>query len=305
MKLEKVLEKLKELFDKWGLEQKDWILIADYAVKLQGYKVRVRKNHFNTIINKEKLPWKVKEGFEIFPPKDSIWSKDYIKWMRLTGFETDLIPYGRKKIKEYLKYRAIYNLPNKKHIYLITMEGNLIILDDYLVHCREKEAGVDKGIYLLNVIKGLQIASRKKRDEKSTILADKILKKYEFLNKKESKKQQIFDGKIKGEGVYGGKVIGIAKLIKTRANKDIDVKEKIILVTKMTSPDFVIIINKIKGIITDKGGRLCHAAILAREFKIPCIIGTKTATKIINNGDLVELDADFGTAKILQKRSKL
>lgn len=302
MKLEKVLEKLEKLFSKWGFMQKDWILIADYAVKLQGYGVKVRRGHFNTMIDKKKIPWNAKEGFEIFPPKNSVWSNDYIKWMKATGFETDLIVYDSKKVKKYLKYSIAYELPNKKSIYLITMEGNLIILDDYLVHCREQEAGVDKGIYLLNVIEGLQVASKEKKDKKSIILAGKILKKYEFLINKKLEKQKIFRGKIKGDGIYGGKVVGRAKLIKYRSSKYIDLKEKVILVTEMTSPDFVIIINKIKGMVTDKGGRLCHAAILAREFGIPCIIGTKMATKVINNNDLIELDADLGTVRILEKK---
>ena len=156
MKLEKVLEKLKELFGKWGLEQKDWILVANYAVKLQGYDVRLRKGHFNTIVDKKKLPWNVKEGFEIFPPKNSIWSKDYIEWMKLTGFETDLIAYDSRKIKKYLKYSITYKLPNKGSIYLITMEGNLISLNDFLVHCREEEAGKRWDCHLLRTDRGVQ-----------------------------------------------------------------------------------------------------------------------------------------------------
>jgi len=301
MKLEKVIEKLEELLRKWGLKRDQWILIANYAFKLQGYESKLRKGHLITMVNREKLPWKVKEGLEVFPPKGSVWEKDFIKWMKQTGFETDLMVYSDREIKKYLNNSILYKLPNKKLVRLITMEGNLISLNHFLTHCREEEAGIDKGVYLLGVIEDLKKASEKKKDKKSVLLADKILKKYAFLKQKKQRKQKIFDGKIQGKGIYGGKVIGRVTLIRRRG-KVVNMKKRGILVTKMTSPDFVIMISKIKGVITDEGGRLCHAAILAREFGIPCVIGTEIATKVIKNGDLVELDADLGVVKILQRK---
>ena len=73
-----------------------------------------------------------------------------------------------------------------------------------------------------------------------------------------------------------------------------------ILVTKMTSVKCASIIPKIAAIVTDDGGRLCHAAILSREFKIPCIVGTKIATKVLKDGDLVEVDAEKGVVRTLR-----
>jgi len=303
MELEKVIEKLEKLLRKWGIKRDQWILIANYALKLQGYESKLRKGHFNTILYKEKLPWKVKEGFEVFPPKNSAWEKDNIKWMKETNFETDLIPYNSRKVKKYLKYSILYKLPNKRLVRLITMEGNLISLNDYLVHCREEEAGIAKGVYLLDVIEDLKKASEKKEDKKSVSLANKILKKYAFLKQKKQRKQKIFDGKIQGKGIYGGKVIGRVTLIRRRG-KVVNMKEKGIIVAKMTSPDFVIMISKIKGIITDEGGKLCHAAILAREFGIPCVVETEIATKAIKDRDIVQLDADLGVVKILKRRNE-
>lgn len=75
-----------------------------------------------------------------------------------------------------------------------------------------------------------------------------------------------------------------------------------ILVSGMTRPEFMPLMQKAKGIITDEGGITCHAAIISRELKIPCIIGTKIATQILKDGDEVELDADKGTVKILNKK---
>jgi pyruvate,water dikinase len=72
-----------------------------------------------------------------------------------------------------------------------------------------------------------------------------------------------------------------------------------ILVTGMTRPDYIPYIKKSAGFITDAGGILSHAAITARELKKPCIIGTETGTKILKNGDMVEIDGEHGTVTVI------
>ncbi len=67
-----------------------------------------------------------------------------------------------------------------------------------------------------------------------------------------------------------------------------------ILVTEMTDPLYMPAIKKAKAIVTDIGGLLCHAAITAREMKIPCIVNTKKATKIFKNGQKIIVDASKG-----------
>ena len=58
--------------------------------------------------------------------------------------------------------------------------------------------------------------------------------------------------------------------------------------------------EKAAAFVTDEGGITCHAAIVAREMKKPCIIGTKIATKVLKDGDLVEVDAEKGIVRILK-----
>lgn len=67
-----------------------------------------------------------------------------------------------------------------------------------------------------------------------------------------------------------------------------------ILVTEMTSPLFLPVMKKAGAIITDIGGLLCHAAIVAREFEIPCIVNTKEGTKVLKDGQLVTVNATKG-----------
>ena len=70
-----------------------------------------------------------------------------------------------------------------------------------------------------------------------------------------------------------------------------------ILVASMTRPEYVPLMKKAAAIITDEGGITSHAAIISRELKIPCIVGTKIATKILKDGDLVEVDAKNGVVR--------
>src|SRR3989338_1642614 len=75
-----------------------------------------------------------------------------------------------------------------------------------------------------------------------------------------------------------------------------------ILVAPETTPDFVPAFKKARAVVTDRGGITSHAAVVSREFNIPCIIGTSIATQVFKDGDLVEVDAEKGIVrKITQK----
>ncbi len=73
-----------------------------------------------------------------------------------------------------------------------------------------------------------------------------------------------------------------------------------ILVTGMTRPDYLPYIKKSAGFITDAGGILSHAAITARELKKPCIIGTEAGTKLLKDGDIVEINGEKGTVTLIK-----
>tara|TARA_Y100000310_G_C20703481_1_gene832291 strand:- start:3325 stop:4617 length:1293 start_codon:yes stop_codon:yes gene_type:complete len=104
---------------------------------------------------------------------------------------------------------------------------------------------------------------------------------------------------VKGIIAQTGKVAGIVKILK--GVEDLDkVKKGDILVTQMTFPSFLPAMNRAAAFITDEGGITCHAAIVAREMKKPCIIGTKNATKVLKDGMKVEVNADDGLVKIIK-----
>ena len=102
---------------------------------------------------------------------------------------------------------------------------------------------------------------------------------------------------LKGLPASPGKITGRAKIL--MGTEEISkFNEGDILVTKMTSPDWVPIMGKAKAIITDEGGLTCHAAIVSRELGVPCIVGTssygKKATETINDNELITVDAKTG-----------
>jgi pyruvate,water dikinase len=105
---------------------------------------------------------------------------------------------------------------------------------------------------------------------------------------------------LKGSVAYPGKVIGKVKIIQRK--EDMSKMEKgDILVSFATNPELVPAMKKAGAIVTDEGGITCHAAIVSREMKIPCVIGTKNASKIFKDGDLVEVDAERGLVKIIKE----
>jgi phosphohistidine swiveling domain-containing protein len=78
-------------------------------------------------------------------------------------------------------------------------------------------------------------------------------------------------------------------------------KEGEILVAPMTSPEYIFAMKRAKAIITDTGGLTSHAAIVSRELKIPCLVGTKIATRVLRDGDVVKVDVTKGVVKIVSQ----
>ena len=106
-------------------------------------------------------------------------------------------------------------------------------------------------------------------------------------------------GQVGNKGIY----TGTARIIMN--NRDFSkMQNGDVLVSTMTTPDFVVLMHTSGAIVTDIGGMLCHAAIVSREINRPCIIGTKIATQVLHDGDLVEVDADNGVVRVIKKAAK-
>jgi len=118
-----------------------------------------------------------------------------------------------------------------------------------------------------------------------------------FYEQQENIKEVI---EIKGQTGCLGKIKGTVCLVRSIKTEGKKFKAGDILVTGMTRPEFVALMRKASAIVTDEGGITCHAAIVSRELKIPCVIGTRIATKVLKDGDIVEVDAHKGIIKKLK-----
>ncbi len=116
----------------------------------------------------------------------------------------------------------------------------------------------------------------------------------------ETKKYDKNKKEIIGQVAYKGRAKGRVRIIRRLDQMD-KIERGDILVSPMTTPNYLTAMKKAAAFITDEGGITSHAAIVAREMKKPCIIGTKIATKVLKDGDLVEVDAERGVAKILKR----
>ncbi len=147
--------------------------------------------------------------------------------------------------------------------------------------------------------KGCVVFSDKVIASKSLSEANKNLKKLGLYLPKEEK--VLLQNIIKGQVAFKGRRVGKVKLLYSK--KDMaKVKKGDIIVSPMTVSYFEPALIKAAAIVTDEGGITVHAAIFSREFRIPCIVGTKIATKVLKDGDLVEVDADKGVVKILKRK---
>lgn len=191
----------------------------------------------------------------------------------------------------YLAAETVYPLYDRAHKRLVNKFRNKSI-DNYTI----KE--------LLNILSTNKIEQREKnyiffgtkRNTKIYIgeAAKKFLRQHLFAQLKSNKAKEL-----KGLPAYLGKVRGKVKIVRGLADaKNCAGK---IFVCRETIIEYAPYLKKVLGLVTDIGGINSHAAIIAREFKIPCVVGTNFATQILHDGDIVEVDANKGTIKVIKK----
>jgi phosphohistidine swiveling domain-containing protein len=140
----------------------------------------------------------------------------------------------------------------------------------------------------------------KSLDDYGVIVGEKVCR---YLNKHLEITQEQADDviELKGQIAQPGKAQGRVKLV-FGSQHNFKVKRGDILVSVSTSPQLLPAMKLSAAFITDMGGITSHAAIVSRELKTPCIVGTKIATRVLHDGDLVEVDANQGVIKIIKRK---
>jgi len=230
----------------------------------------------------------------------------YIQVIKPNEFEKSILNIAEKMVwakprrKDYQSksyYHLSFLLKEIANRLNITLNQSFYCSLDMLKETLENNASID--IEKIETIKNLHIIIPSEDAEVFVYLG----KEAEQFCKLEIQAKPVKDKnttEIKGSTAYKGKVIGIVKIInKPQEMEKMEIGN--ILVSLATTPDIITAMKKAAAIITDKGGLTCHAAIVARELKIPTIVGTEIATQVLQDGDFVEVDADTGIIKIISK----
>lgn len=181
-----------------------------------------------------------------------------------------------KKLKKHVK-------GEKEFKELMWYDPNSLIM--YLRGKRlpKSELSTRKKCYILSIEKG-----------KLKILSGDIAER--TFQKNFDEKVSTHISELKGTVASLGIARGSVKIIITQEDQK-KMNNGDILISTMTTPRLMLAVKKAAAIVTDEGGLTAHAAIVSRELGIPCIVGTKIATKVLVDGDLVEVDAVKGLVK--------
>ena len=148
------------------------------------------------------------------------------------------------------------------------------------------------------------VFAKERRKNSVFLIAPKFEVPRLLVGKETKKITKEFVSVNRNSHIYGsiacqGVVVGRARVV-LKEHQFGKFQKGEVLITTSTRPEFVPIMSMASAIITDEGGLTSHAAIIARELRIPCIIGTKHATEIFSDGDLVKVDADKGVISIVK-----
>lgn len=203
--------------------------------------------------------------------------------------------------------QAIVFRDDKKKLFLLGVE----LMDRWLrAYCKENGLNFKEMRWLSmgEILSGNHLIKAKKAELLGRRLGiatplgydDVSLGLWKKVQKVQSSKEIIRE--IKGLAANPGFTRGTVKIILDVSLDSHKFNNGDILVTSMTRPEFISFMKRASAFITDEGGITCHAAIISRELGKPCIIGTKIATQILKDGDIIEVDANKGIIKIINKK---
>lgn len=220
------------------------------------------------------------------------------------------------EIKENFKTFEEFKLKGRKYLNSLIFEGNCYL--NQLVNKLSEQLNVpakDLHLYTIEDIKILfddsRLSSGELEQRREAFLMEGKGESVEYLWGNDAREKIAEFEKesdpfhLKGKVAYRGKAKGRAKVFNftmdqfDELHKWInEMEEGQILVAESTAPEIISACKKASAIITNQGGMMSHAAIVARELKVPCIVGTGNATELIRNGQEIEVDADRGVVRI-------
>lgn len=311
-----------------GIAMKDVLFIEEYPDTARHYRTikglkEFRKAATELVINNEpRYLALLREGESLNKEAEKALKKgpSYFKSLREAvdflirdALYATVLPYWAFLYSGECKNKEIDGLLKK--IRMVSYYPDLV--DRIIIPLAEKELkkqGI-KDRKAIEVLTISEILEKKTKQAGQRLKEKKKGKRYvlQILGKKESvsytddvnaliakiEKRDIGTAELKGQTAYPGKAKGIARIVISKDGKSGKFNKGDILVTIASNPNYVPLMSRSAAIVTDEGGITCHAAIISRELKVPCVIGTKIATRSLKDGDLILVDASKGIIKKL------
>ena len=299
--------------------------------QLDWWKIISKKYNVKKIVaHLHKYPWLAANHFSVDDAVRTLTERyEYDKKnLDITDIKAEKENLKKKQfeiLKKYPKIREFVDILNKVALSRIELKSCWAGTDFYLTSLFKevsKRTGEDiKDIwryYLSNEVRdllnGKKLSQEEKKKRKECFVSLWKGGKTTYISGREAEelaKTELEDlyelsdiKELKGMPANPGKIIGIARILEANNVQQLRELRKSfskgdILITEMTQPAIVDIAKRAGAIVTDEGSMLSHAAIISREFKIPCIVGTHSATRIIKDGMKIEVDANNGIIRIL------
>lgn len=294
---EQILIALKNLLQSWNISPNDWYVTGEAAMILSGYPVTFREQQIDILVCRNIWPWpRSEEQVSLFPDVGTLEEKQLHKFIEKNKITPDFHP---------LPHVGIEATDRFDHSYIFSPTSGVRVLSPWagiwhrklIIEFYEQTPGFSLNVFDKNkflrwqkFIKEIQQHAELIGDEKTMIICLQVLPVVEraikFFDADDSK------GFLKGLSVCPGRVSGTVAFWQD----GLDLSDKIV-VLKQALPHQFTQLAKARGIITEEGGLLSHAAVIAREYNVPAIIGVRKVTQNLIEGEVVELNADKGIIK--------
>ena len=299
------LTDLKELLLTWNINPDDWCVTGEAAMVISGYPITFRDKQMDILVCRSVWPWvKPEEEVSLFPPKDSTQELQLKQYIEKHGLTPDFHPLPHVGIMAEDRFTHTYLHPEAAAVRILSPWAGIyhrkLMIEFYEqtpdgLHVFDK----NKFIRWKKFVEETLDFAKQISDEKTITtclevlpVADRAIIFFDTASTTDNKQALL-----KGTVAYKGTVQGEVQIWDENA----DCANKIV-VLKAALPYQFTKLSTAKGIITDEGGLLGHASIIAREYKIPTIIGTGEATTKLKTGDMVEINGENGTVNKVQDK---
>jgi len=291
------------MFEGWGISPDDWYVTGEASMVLGGYPVDYRDGIIDVLICRNAWPWpRPEEVGNLMPDEGTKAHGEFEAFVKKHGKTPDLHPLPHVGLRAEDRFEHTYWLPDESGV-RVAYPWVQALHRKTIIEFYEESSTLDldvfdqkKFIRWKEFIETIQDYGRSIGDEKAIKACQLALpachRAIAFFD--DDTYYDHKDGVVTGRSAYDGVVEGEVRHWETGE----DFTGKIAVLTHLT-PAQVTTLRHAAGIITDQGGTLSHAAIIAREYKIPTLIGTGCATRVFKVGDRILLHTASGEARKL------